>query len=177
MSLKTLVTGGIRAGKSRCAEELLAAEPAVIYLAPGPPADPATDPEWAARVAAHHARRPATWRTVETIDVASALEEAAHPVLLDCLGTWLTGQLDRAGAWDDRTGWEQAIQQQIDDLAGAWAHCRQRLVAVTNEVGLGLVSEHRSGRVFTDWLGRLNQRIAAASDEVILVVAGRRLRL
>lgn len=177
MSLKTVVTGGIRAGKSRCAEGLLAAEPRVVYLAPGPPADPATDVEWAARVGAHQAGRPATWRTVESLEVAAALEQAAHPVLLDCLGTWLTGQLDRAGAWDDRTGWEQTLQQQVDDLVAAWANCRKRLVAVTNEVGMGLVSEHRSGRIFTDWLGRLNQRIAAVSDEVILVVAGRQLRL
>lgn len=177
MSVKTVVTGGIRAGKSRCAEELLAAEPVVVYLAPGPPADPAADPEWAARVAAHQVRRPAAWRTVESLDVAAALEQATDPVLLDCLGTWLTGQLERAGAWDERIGWEQTVQRQVDDLVEAWVGCRQRLVAVTNEVGMGLVSEHRSGRIFTDWLGRLNQRIAAVSDEVILVVAGRRLRL
>jgi adenosylcobinamide kinase/adenosylcobinamide-phosphate guanylyltransferase len=48
---------------------------------------------------------------------------------------------------------------------------------VTNEVGWGLVSEHRSGRVFTDLLGRVNQQVAAASDEVVLLVAGRSLRL
>ena len=50
-------------------------------------------------------------------------------------------------------------------------------MAVTNEVGWGLVAEHRSGRVFTDLLGRVNQTIAAASDEVVLMVAGRPLRL
>lgn len=175
--MKTLVTGGMRSGKSTCAEELLASAPAVTYLAPGPPADPGADAEWAARVAAHQARRPSTWRTVETLEIARALDRAAQPVLLDCLGTWLTGHLDRAGAWEDRPGWEQSLEREVDDLVVAWAGCPHRLVAVTNEVGMGLVGEHRSGRVFTDWLGRLNQRIAALSDEVILVVAGRRLRL
>lgn len=177
MPIKTLVTGGIRSGKSRCAEELLATEPAVIYLAPGQPADPEADAEWAARVAAHQARRPTRWRTVESLDITATLGRAGHPVLLDCLGTWLAGQLDRAGAWEERAGWTQHLEHQIDALVAAWVTCPQRLVAVTNEVGMGLVSEHRSGRVFTDWLGRLNQRIAAASDDVILVVAGRRLRL
>jgi adenosylcobinamide kinase/adenosylcobinamide-phosphate guanylyltransferase len=177
MWVKTLVTGGIRSGKSRCAEELLAGEPAVTYLAPGEPPDPARDPEWAARVAAHRAHRPRTWRTVETLEVADALTRLEQPALLDCLGTWLTGQLDRAGAWDQEAGWEVRLGAQVDELVSAWSACPQRVVAVTNEVGMGLVSEHRSGRVFTDWLGRLNQRIAAGCDDVILVVAGRRLRL
>lgn len=177
MALKTLVTGGVRSGKSRCAEELLGTEPRVIYLAAGPPVDPVTDQEWAARVAAHRIRRPAHWQTVESIDAAAVLDDLTHPALLDCLGTWLTGHLDRVGAWTDQPGWEQQLQARIDELAAAWAGCGHRLVAVTNEVGLGLVSEHRSGRVFADWLGRLNQQISAASDEVILVVAGRRLRL
>ena len=59
----------------------------------------------------------------------------------------------------------------------AWRSCRQLAVAVTNEVGWGLVSEHRSGRVFTDLLGTVNQTMARASDEVIMMVAGRPLRL
>lgn len=177
MPMKTLVTGGIRSGKSRCAEELLAAEPAVTYLAPGGRADPARDPEWAARVAAHRAHRPVSWQTVETLDLAAALARLGQPALLDCLGTWLAGQLDRMGAWNGRPDWETRLCAEVDDLVTAWSGCRYRVVAVTNEVGMGLVSEHRSGRVFTDWLGRLNQRIAAECDEVILVVAGRRLQL
>ena len=66
---------------------------------------------------------------------------------------------------------------QIEDLLDAWRMCSGPAVAVTNEVGWGLVSEHRSGRVFTDLLGQLNARFADASDEVYLVVAGRALRL
>ena len=57
-------------------------------------------------------------------------------------------------------------------VAERWAQCPHDVVAVTNEVGWGVVSEHRSGRIFADWLGRLNQQVAAASDRVLLVVAG-----
>src|SRR5262245_43359806 len=61
---RALVLGGARSGKSAEAELRVAAEPQVTYLAAGPSAG--ADAEWAARVAAHQARRPAWWRTVET---------------------------------------------------------------------------------------------------------------
>ncbi|NNG19962.1 bifunctional adenosylcobinamide kinase/adenosylcobinamide-phosphate guanylyltransferase [Naumannella sp. ID2617S] len=175
--VKTVVTGGVRSGKSSHAERLLGEHGSVVYLAPGPPVDPAADPEWARRVAAHRARRPEKWRTVEGADVAGLLPGLQGAVLLDCLGTWLTGQLDAVDAWGDAAGWEAEIERRIAALAAAWAAYPSDAVAVTNEVGWGLVSEHRSGRIFADWLGRTNQAIAAASDDVWLVVAGRTLRL
>ena len=174
VSVKTLVTGGIRSGKSRCAETLLADEPGVTYVVPGPLWP--DDPEWVARVAAHRQQRPAHWTTVVDQDVAGVLGRLSGPGLIDCLNTWLTGQLDEVQAWST-TGWEGLLEQRITAVVEAWTASPHRLVAVTNEVGFGLVSEHRSGRIFVDWLGRLNQRIAAASDEVILIVAGRSLRL
>jgi adenosylcobinamide kinase / adenosylcobinamide-phosphate guanylyltransferase len=64
-----------------------------------------------------------------------------------------------------------------DEVVDALARCEQDVVLVTNEVGLGIVPEHRSGRLFRDLLGLVNQRVAAACDEVHLVVAGRVLRL
>src|SRR5699024_465351 len=95
---RTLVLGGARSGKSAYAEAVLAAAPQVIYLAAGGTGD--DDPEWAERVRAHRARRPANWRTVETTDVAAQLRCAEVPVLLDCVGTWLTARIDRHRAWD-----------------------------------------------------------------------------
>ena len=175
---RILVTGGIRSGKSRYAEELLAAAPAVTYLAPGPRADPVVDPEWASRIAAHRARRPAHWTTVETDDLAGALRAAGQPVLIDSLGSWLTAALDRLQAWTaPAEAWTAAFDDQLAELADAWRSCHQPAVAVTNEVGWGLVAEHHSGRVFTDLLGTVNQTMARASDEVVLMVAGRPLRL
>jgi len=175
---KLLVTGGQRSGKSGYAESLLAGEARVTYLAPGAAPDAAADPEWAARVAVHQARRPATWTTLETGDVAAALTAAVPPVLLDSLGSWLTATVDGLGTWDvPVVQWHPQFDARLGALVDAWAAVDGLAVAVTSEVGWGLVSEHRSGRVFTDLLGEVNQRFATVSDEVVLLVAGRPLRL
>lgn len=175
---KILITGGVRSGKSHYAERLFAAEPKVTYLAPGPVPDPVTDPEWATRIAAHRARRPAGWTTVETHRVAEALQESQRPVLLDDLGTWVSAVVDALGTWEvPLVDWQPAFDSELQTLVGAWQAFGDTAVAVTNEVGWGLVSQYRSGRVFTDLLGRTNQAIAAASDRVVLLVAGRALEL
>ncbi|KQW52762.1 adenosylcobinamide kinase/adenosylcobinamide phosphate guanyltransferase [Nocardioides sp. Root1257] len=169
--MRVLVTGGVRSGKSRHAESLLDAEAAVRYVAPGPVRD---DADWQERVAAHRARRPAHWTTVETGDLTQALT-TGDAVLVDCLGTWLTRLVDDAGMWDASVPdliahVDAAVDRAVSALGGT-------VVLVTNEVGMGVVPEHRSGRVFRDLLGSVNQRFGAACDEVHLVVAGRVLRI
>lgn len=176
-AMRILVTGGVRSGKSTHAEGLLGDEPAT-YVAAGPSPDDEADPDWVARIAAHRARRPATWSTVETQDLAPVLRDAEAPVLVDCLGTWLTAVIDAAGAWEQESDTVHAlVLARADELADAVRACLHDVVLVTNEVGLGVVPEHRSGRLFRDLLGTVNQRVAAACDEVHLVVAGRVLRL
>lgn len=177
MSRRILVTGGVRSGKSAYAERLLAGRTNVTYVATGPLPDPTTDPEWAARIAAHRNRRsPLGWTTVETADPAHVLRAADGPVLLDCLGTWLTACLDDLQAWQrPAADWQPAWQERADGFVRAWREAD--VVGVTNEVGWGVVSEHRSGRLFADLLGRLNQQVAAVSDEVVLMVMGRPLVL
>ena len=175
---KVLVTGGVRCGKSRYAENLLAESESVTYLATGYPADPGADAEWAARVQSHQQRRPQHWRTVESVDIASTIRAAESPVLIDCLGTWLTRRIDAWGVWERPIEqWSHLFDEALGELMAAWRGSGQPLVAVTNEVGWGLVSEHRSGRVFADLLGRLNQGLGAASDDVVLMVCGRALHL
>jgi adenosylcobinamide kinase/adenosylcobinamide-phosphate guanylyltransferase len=173
---RVLILGGARSGKSRHAERLLAAHPEVIYLATGQPPS-AADPEWADRVKTHQERRPAHWRTVETVDVAAALRSADAPVLVDCLGTWLTRLCDQTGAWESAPGWRQRTDEQLDGLLDAWRAARVPVVAVSNEVGSGVVPETASGRLFRDELGSLNRRVAEASDKVLLMVAGRAIEL
>ena len=174
---RVLVIGGARSGKSAEAERRLSAEPGVTYVATGGGRD--DDAEWVARVAAHRARRPASWRTVETADVAQAVAEAAGPVLVDCLTLWLTGVLEESGAWSGDADADVAdlVEDRIATLVAAWRATRVPVVAVTNEVGSGVVPATAAGRLFRDALGRLNQRIAAESDEVVLVVAGQALPL
>ncbi len=174
--MKVLVTGGVRSGKSRHAESLLSAAPSVSYVAPGPSAVEEPDPDWVARIAAHQARRQASWTTVETRDLFKALH-LDGPVLVDCLGTWLTAVLDERELWEAHS---DDITATVDDLLDGVVEAlsgRTDVVFVTNEVGLGVVPAHRSGRLFRDLLGLANQRVAAACDEVHLVVAGRVLVL
>jgi len=170
----TLVTGPVRSGKSRHAEDLLADlgdRAGVTYVATGRRADP-SDPEWNRRVEAHRVRRPETWRTLETSDVAGAIDAATGPVLVDCLGTWLTALVDDAG-WDDLVVAADAVRREADRLVETLCAARVPVIIVTNEVGWSLVSTTPSGRLFQDELGRLNARVAGVAARVHLVVAGR----
>jgi adenosylcobinamide kinase/adenosylcobinamide-phosphate guanylyltransferase len=175
---RVLITGGVRSGKSRYAETLLPDGVEVTYVATGPVPDPASDAEWAARIADHRVRRPAHWSTVETSDVAGVLRTAPGAIMIDCLGTWLTAVVDRLGTWEEPLSrWQDDFHDQLEELLQAWQARRGMAIAVTNEVGWSLVSPYRSGRVFTELLGQVNQEMAAASDEVIVIIAGRALQL
>ncbi len=176
---RTLVLGGARSGKSRHAQRLLADCAEVLYVAPGPVPD-VSDSDWAARVAEHRRNRPQGWTTLETNDVPTALEEAGKPVLVDCLATWLAGVMGAAGAWeseDGDTAWHESVDGEVDRLLKAWQSASVPVVAVSNEVGSGVVPGTRSGVLFRDALGRLNRRVADLTDDVRLVVAGRVQRL
>lgn len=170
----TLVLGGTRSGKSGYAESLLPPDVAVRYLATA--ARRPGDAEWDARLDAHRARRPAAWETVESPDVAALVRAGGGPLLVDDLGTWVTGVLDDAGAWDAPTVPEQ-VGARVAELVDAVAAAPGRVVLVSAEVGLGVVPATRSGRVFRDELGALNAALAAVADEVVLLVAGLTLRL
>jgi adenosylcobinamide kinase / adenosylcobinamide-phosphate guanylyltransferase len=168
--------GGARSGKSSFAEQVLARERAVDYVACGPVPD-GSDPEWTDRVALHRARRPDSWRTVETVDLADLLGSPGPPVLVDCLTTWLARVMDDCGVWTEEPGSGEKLAVAVDDLVEAWSRTRRRVIAVSNEVGSGVVPATPSGRRFRDELGVLNARIAATSDRVWLVTAGLPQRL
>lgn len=175
MRMRVLVTGGVRSGKSKHAEELLSDVENVTYVAPGRPAD-GSDPDWDARVALHRSRRPAHWVTEETSALDDVIARAGGAVLIDCLGTWLTAVLDD-GLWDATTESAGAVVvERLDAFCTALTTLPEAVI-VTNEVGLGVVPAHRSGILFRDLLGTVNQRVAAVCDEVHLVIAGRVLKL
>jgi adenosylcobinamide kinase/adenosylcobinamide-phosphate guanylyltransferase len=172
---RVLVLGGARSGKSERAELRLAGEPGVTYVATG--RGGAGDPEFAARVAAHRARRPAWWRTAETTDLAGVLATARGALLIDGIGTWLAAVLDECGTWENPAATRERLAGKIAELVGAWRQTGACVVAVTDETGLGVVPATPAGRLFRDELGRLNQALAAESEEAELVVAGRVLPL
>jgi len=169
---RVLVLGGARSGKSEQAELRLAGEPDVTYVATGQIPE-AGDPEWAARVAAHRARRPAWWRTAETTDLAGVLADASGALLIDGIGTWLAAAMDECGAWDGSAEGAARLAGRTGGLVAAWRQTRAHVVAVSDEAGLGVVPATPAGRLFRDELGRLNQVLAAESEEAELVVAGR----
>jgi adenosylcobinamide kinase/adenosylcobinamide-phosphate guanylyltransferase len=173
---RVLVLGGARSGKSVTAERMLAAREHVDYVATGAVPDDA-DPEWAARVNAHRRRRPPHWTTLETRDLepvlaSSSAERLATPVLVDCLSTWLAGVMDETGLWEERATAATELTSRVDGLLGAWRSTRRHVVAVSNEVGLGVVPATASGVRYRDELGILNAGVAAECEQVWFCVAG-----
>jgi adenosylcobinamide kinase / adenosylcobinamide-phosphate guanylyltransferase len=174
--VRTLVLGGIRSGKSRWAEQAIAestgAGQPVHYVATG--AAPEGDADWSARIAAHRARRPSHWSTVETTDIPTQLRsQIATTTLVDDIGGWLTAVMDRHGAW--AVGSVGSVTADVDDLIDAVGAFPSPLALVSPEVGLTVVPHTASGRRFADELGSLNQRLAGLCDRVVLVVAGQPL--
>lgn len=168
---RTLLLGGARSGKSAEAELRLLTHPYVTYVATS--SVTGDDPEWAARVEAHRARRPHWWRTVETTDLSDVLRTTPGAILVDGIGGWLAAAMDETDAWTNPA----AVASRIDGLLAAWRSTEAHVVAVSDEVGLSLVPTTPAGRAFRDALGSLNQRLAAESEETALVVAGRVLEL
>ncbi|MET9651728.1 bifunctional adenosylcobinamide kinase/adenosylcobinamide-phosphate guanylyltransferase [Streptomyces sp. NPDC006460] len=175
---RTLVTGGARSGKSVEAERRLETFPEVVYVATGGVRE--GDPEWDQRVHLHRERRPSSWRTTESCDLVPLLAEEGPPLLIDCLSLWLTDAMDRVGAWDDErwaAGGREELETRVADLVAAVRATGRTVVAVTNEVGSGVVPATASGRRFRDELGRLNAAFAGECEQVLLVVAGQALVL
>lgn len=165
-----LVLGGVRAGKSAYAvarARLLPGRVAVVATAV------ALDAEMAARIGRHRADRPPDWQTVEApLALARALtdlEGQADEVLVDCLNVWVANRLHHEPDLEDDA---------LVSEAGCLVLPRPfDLILVSNEVGGGVHPETALGRRFRDALGLVNQLVARAADEVVLVVAGLPLHL
>jgi adenosylcobinamide kinase / adenosylcobinamide-phosphate guanylyltransferase len=157
----TLVLGGAASGKSALAERLAGRSGlAVTYLATGV----ATDGDMAARIAAHQARRPVTWRTVEAAaGLTDVLAEIEGPALIDSLATWVAGA--------------PGFSVDTDRLCQVLRSRRGDTVVVSDEVGLGVHPSSEAGRRFRDAIGLVNQAVAEVADDALLVVAGRAIRL
>ena len=175
---RVLVLGGARSGKSLTAERLLSRQERVDYVACGP-LPSVDDADWAERVRRHQERRPEHWTTKETLDVEEVLAGPlpGPPVLVDCLSTWLAGVMDECGLWADAPDADKQLAERVDGLVDAWRATRRHVVAVSNEVGSGVIPGTASGVRFRDELGVLNARIAAECEQVWLCVAGIAQRL
>jgi adenosylcobinamide kinase/adenosylcobinamide-phosphate guanylyltransferase len=179
MAKLILILGGARGGKSsyaqRLAQELGGENVLFVATAEG------LDEEMTSRIAAHQAERPAGWSTLEapTLVGAPLVERAAEArvVVVDCMTMLASNALLAADVEGDSVNAEAAVQREVNALLAAVESTSAAWIVVTNEVGLGLVPDNLLGRVYRDALGRANQRLAAAADEAILMVAGLPLRL
>ncbi|MDF0542124.1 bifunctional adenosylcobinamide kinase/adenosylcobinamide-phosphate guanylyltransferase [Sphingobium sp. H39-3-25] len=163
-----IVLGGARSGKSRHAQaraEAMGSE--LVFIATAQ----AGDGEMAERIAIHQSDRGPRWRTIEEpLDIAALIDREAAPgrvLLVDCLTLW-TSNLMFA---------ERDIAQAAQELARAIRGAVGPLIFVANEVGLGIVPDNVLARRFRDAAGTVNQRVAEAAEEAVLIVAGLPLRL
>ena len=164
MSGLTFLLGGARSGKSALALSLAGDGP-VTFVATGT----AGDEEMAERIERHRAERPAGWVTVEEpVALRDAVAAAEGTVIVDCLSLWVANLFE--------AGWADA-DVEAEGAAAAQVAAGRRTIAVSNEVGLGVVPATPLGRRYRDVLGRVNASWAAAAEDAYLVVAGRALRL
>ena len=165
MASSLFILGGARSGKSRFAVSGLAARARVTYIATAE----AGDADMAARIARHQAERSPHWTTVEApYDLVPALSRALasnDTVIVDCLTVWVANLMLRGDG-------DEAILKEADALAELAAAPRAELRLVSNEAGLGVHPPTADGLRFRDLLGLVNQRVAAASSRVVLMVAG-----
>lgn len=163
-----LILGGVRSGKSSYAQQLASGlGNRILFLATAE----AGDEEMKRRIARHKSSRPESWRTVEEpLDIAGALRKnTAHAdaVIIDCITVWLSNMLMH----DEKLS-EESMLAGIDGLINAYEKDYATYIVVSGEVGMGIVPEHPLGRVFRDYLGLANQRLAGIADRVVLMVAG-----
>ncbi|MBM3128329.1 MAG: bifunctional adenosylcobinamide kinase/adenosylcobinamide-phosphate guanylyltransferase [Chloroflexi bacterium] len=164
----TLILGGARSGKSDFAQALARKRGGddVLFVATAE----ARDDEMRARIASHRAARPAAWRTLESLrEIARALQSAANArvIVVDCITLWASNVL-----LADESNARAEMSREVDDLLAWYRAHDAALILVSNEVGMGLVPDNALGRAYRDLLGAVNKKIAAAADEVFLLVAG-----
>jgi len=182
MSL-VMITGGARSGKSEFAEKLALEKGgnSVLYIATSIP----FDEEMKERVKRHKERRPPFWQTKEVYknlyDVIS--KSNAKVALIDCLTVMITNLLMEVDlTWEkvelkEIDNIEKQIADEVDKILSAKKDFKGDIILVTNEVGMGLVPEYKLGRIFRDIAGRMNKKVADASDEVYLMVSGIPLKI
>lgn len=170
----TFILGGARSGKSAHAEHLAGDSGLpVTYIATAR----IGDAEFEQRVQLHRERRPVHWPLVEApLDLAGALratDRAGGCVLIDCLTLWLANLLfSPANDGDEIAALPERAQAALADFDAALADVRGKVIVVSNEIGLGVVPLGSVTRLYVDELGRLNQRVAAASTRAVLMAAG-----
>ncbi len=182
MTKCTLISGGVRAGKSQLAQELVldSGQP-VLFVATAE----ARDPDMRDRIEKHRRSRPKSWRTLEATGGIGKriIEDAgeAKTVVVDCITLLVSNILekhcDANGEPKNTAHAEEETLTEVDALIDCINRVDANFIMVTNEVGLGIVPANRAARLYRDLLGKANQKLARRADEVYLVVSGLPLRI
>lgn len=166
----TVLLGGARSGKSRWAVRLAGESGRPVTLVA---TGEARDAEMAERIRRHRAERPAAWVTVEEpIRLTEALRaiDPGRTVIVDCLTLWVSNLLEQGMA-------DPQVHDVARDAAGLAAERAGDVIAVTNEVGSGVVPMSELGRRYQDLLGEVNALWVEHAARAALLVAGRPLWL
>lgn len=182
----TFILGGARSGKSRYAQTLAAERgQSVLYVATAE----AGDTDMATRIANHRAERPAHWHTLEAPHkVGAAIQGYAsrfrlhasfspNIIILDCLTLLASNVIVPLPEPVNEATAVAALNAEIEELLTAYQTLEAEWIVISNEVGLGIVPEYALSRAYRDALGRANQRLASAADEVLFMVAGLPLKV
>lgn len=162
------ILGGARSGKSRFALRLCEDQEAVVFIATALP----LDSEMEGRIERHRSERPSYWKTIEEpVNLLKALKDASDSpcIIIDCLTMWVSNLLERYS--DDE------IVELAKELSLYSKGLKCAVIAVSNEVGLGIVPEYPLGRRYRDLLGKVNQIFAENADKVFFMIAGIPLEL
>lgn len=166
----TLVTGGVRSGKSMFAEQLASKHKQVAYIA----TCQCFDEEMKERITVHQSRRPGHWELIEEpLSLSAAMEraQAGSFIIVECLGLWLTNFLLKNEELPEQD-FLRLLDKDLQEFLLKLDERKHSAVIVTNEVGMGIVPPYKLGRTFRDCLGVVNQAIARKADDVYLCAAG-----
>ena len=157
-----LITGGARSGKSRYAEEqALSLSKHPVYVATAH----VWDEEFRERVKRHQERRGPEWTNIEEEMLLSRHDLTGRVAVIDCITLWCTNYFFKMQEVDTAL---EALKAEFDKFTAKDA----TYIFVTNEIGMGGVSDNAVQRKFTDLQGWMNQYVASKADEVILMVSG-----
>jgi adenosylcobinamide kinase/adenosylcobinamide-phosphate guanylyltransferase len=168
MSRIILITGGQRSGKSTYAQKLaLSLDRSPVYIA----TSRIWDDEFKARVERHRKERGSMWINIEEEKFLSSHKVEGRVVVIDCVTLWATNFF-----YDNDSDIEKSLYE-IKNEFTLLASQNATFLFVTNEIGLGGVSENTIQRKFTDLLGWLNQFLAEKADEIYLMISGIPLKI
>lgn len=176
MAKLTFISGGARSGKSDYAMEIAGKTGgSLVYIATAS----AGDPEMEERINRHRSERGEDWATIEeqlNIDRALADLPPGSTVVIDCLTLWLTNVMTLHGMQVIEQ-FETGAVMRAANIISAIKEYDGSVIAVTNELGLGIVPADKTTRLFRDVMGRINRIFADAADEAYMTVSGQPLKL